>query len=35
MIDKDQWWEFGQCGGLRPYSLREVPWAQAVSKYGP
>ncbi len=26
MIDKGQWWEFGQDTGVTPYSLREVPW---------
>ncbi len=25
MIDKGQWWEFGQDTGVTPYSLREVP----------
>ncbi len=26
MIDKGQWWEFGQDTGVTPYSVRELPW---------
>ncbi len=29
MIDKGQWWEFGQDTGVTPYSLRDVSSEEA------